>query len=408
MSYAFNPNRPNLLRGTNIWFLLVGAVVIFVPAFLLLRGDGGPGGDASPGNQPIAIHVPAYGERQPLPKSVADPLANGDVDAALAQLQVALSDPTMKAQAPRLMLAQIRVLESAGKHADADAAAGVLLTQHPSTPYAGDALGVLAERARGANRMDEARDLWQKICDNHPQSTYAAVAQKELAKLAAKSGDPEQALRAYSALLMRPMTAAERAPLLAEVQRLSGEVVYSGRKMQNARFHEVKRGDTVGKIAKRFKSSVGLLSKVNQLKGHRIYVGQKLKVLSGDFTIVVHKSLHQLTLFIDGVYLEHWPVGLGEHGGTPLGSFEIITKLKNPDWFWEGRRIPYGDPRHKIGTRWMGFRPKANITGYGIHGTDEPESIGKNMSAGCVRLHNDHVQVLFEMVPRGTRVDIVR
>jgi len=72
--------------------------------------------------------------------------------------------------------------------------------------------------------------------------------------------------------------------------------------------------------------------------------------------------------------------------------------------------IPYGDKENVLGTRWIsltatGQTPK--VRGYGIHGTWEPDTVGKQASAGCVRLLNPDVEELFLIVPMGTPVTIV-
>ena len=75
---------------------------------------------------------------------------------------------------------------------------------------------------------------------------------------------------------------------------------------------------------------------------------------------------------------------------TPKGDFTIINKAMNP-------RGPYG-------TRWMGLS-KPHI---GIHGTNNPASIGKAVSHGCIRMMNKDVEELFDLVEIGTRVSIVK
>jgi len=76
----------------------------------------------------------------------------------------------------------------------------------------------------------------------------------------------------------------------------------------------------------------------------------------------------------------------------------------HPVWWHPetGERIPYGDPRHRIGTHWLGWDRK----GFGIHGTDEPEKIGQPVSLGCVRLRNEDVAELYLLLPIGTKVAV--
>lgn len=71
--------------------------------------------------------------------------------------------------------------------------------------------------------------------------------------------------------------------------------------------------------------------------------------------------------------------------------------------------IPFGDKDNVLGTRWMSLQaanPTNAVRGYGLHGTWEPETIGRQASAGCVRLLNNEVEELFLLVPIGTRVVI--
>ena len=78
-------------------------------------------------------------------------------------------------------------------------------------------------------------------------------------------------------------------------------------------------------------------------------------------------------------------------------------------WFRPGEApVPFGDPQNPLGTRWIAwFSPDGKKTSLGFHGTNEPESMGKMVSEGCVRMRNNDVEVLFEVVPRDSTV-IVR
>jgi lipoprotein-anchoring transpeptidase ErfK/SrfK len=75
----------------------------------------------------------------------------------------------------------------------------------------------------------------------------------------------------------------------------------------------------------------------------------------------------------------------------------------NPTWYKQGAVIPAGSPENILGTRWMGF----DLPAYGIHGTTEPQSLGKQVTQGCVRMSNADVEQLFIIVPIGTEVTIV-
>ncbi|MCX6357146.1 MAG: L,D-transpeptidase family protein [Candidatus Aureabacteria bacterium] len=168
----------------------------------------------------------------------------------------------------------------------------------------------------------------------------------------------------------------------------------------------IRRGDTLQRIAKRYGTTVDLLKEMNRerLKSGRLQPDQRIKVNISKFSVVVSKSANTLTLKADDRMVKIYPVGTGKQGSTPAGEFKITDKVVEPDWYKPGGgRIPYGDPGNLLGTRWIAI----DCRGYGIHGTWEPETIGKKVSAGCVRMHNKDVEELFTMLPVGTPVTIV-
>jgi len=86
---------------------------------------------------------------------------------------------------------------------------------------------------------------------------------------------------------------------------------------------------------------------------------------------------------------------------SPTGTFTIVNRVANPTYYHPGTVIAPG-PRNPIGTRWIGLSQK----GYGIHGTDQPSSIGYAQSHGCIRLRNADVEQLFERVRPGDVVEL--
>ncbi|MGZ4164691.1 MAG: L,D-transpeptidase [Tumebacillaceae bacterium] len=115
------------------------------------------------------------------------------------------------------------------------------------------------------------------------------------------------------------------------------------------------------------------------------------------YSIKVSLGKRQLTLLDDGKVVKTYPVGVGKIATrTPTGTYTIINKAPNP-----GRRP--GGPITVYGTYWMGLSKK----GYGIHGTNNPFSIGKYVSHGCIRMYNKDVEALAGIVPIGTKVQIV-
>jgi lipoprotein-anchoring transpeptidase ErfK/SrfK len=97
-----------------------------------------------------------------------------------------------------------------------------------------------------------------------------------------------------------------------------------------------------------------------------------------------------------------YPVAVGaQRSPSPTGAFEIVTRVPKPTFYHPGIVIPPG-PRNPLGTRWIGLNRK----GYGIHGTNDPRSIGRRVSHGCIRMRNRDVEELFELVTVGDRVEL--
>jgi L,D-transpeptidase ErfK/SrfK len=97
-----------------------------------------------------------------------------------------------------------------------------------------------------------------------------------------------------------------------------------------------------------------------------------------------------------------FPVSVGAAASpSPTGDLRVINRVANPTYYHPGVVIPAG-PDNPIGPRWIGLNRK----GYGIHGTNEPGSIGKASSHGCIRLRNRDIKLLFTMVRAGDTVEI--
>lgn len=126
-----------------------------------------------------------------------------------------------------------------------------------------------------------------------------------------------------------------------------------------------------------------------------------------EWFIVVNKTKKILTVYNRGVVFKKYPVALGKDATpTPNYKFIIINKSKNPAWGGMGGRfkpVKGGVPNNPLGKRWLGLSTE-KYTGYGIHGNSSPFSIGKHISAGCIRMINEDVEEMFEYMPTKTKV----
>ena len=133
-----------------------------------------------------------------------------------------------------------------------------------------------------------------------------------------------------------------------------------------------------------------------------------LGALSG--RIEIDQSSHLLTLERFGHANVTFPVAVGQPAyPTPDGHFTIISKVENPTWVpppdapWAQGAVPIPPgPGNPLGTRWMGL----SSPGVGIHGTDDPSSIGYSVSHGCIRMQIPDAERLFTMVSLGMSVYI--
>ena len=124
--------------------------------------------------------------------------------------------------------------------------------------------------------------------------------------------------------------------------------------------------------------------------------------MDGLFSIRVNKTKNILVLYFNQKSFKHYRVATGSANGTPAGQFKIVSKEENPTWYKAGTVVPPGSPANLLGTRWLGF----DYPGYGIHGTTEPQSIGRHVTSGCVRMRNQEVEEIYAIIPLGTRVTI--
>lgn len=130
------------------------------------------------------------------------------------------------------------------------------------------------------------------------------------------------------------------------------------------------------------------------------------KPASSKLWITVNKSKRTLTLYWNKTAIKKFPVALGRANYvTPEGKFKIKNKVVNPRWSGGGFAEPVngGDKKNPLGYRWMGLTiGKKNK--YGIHGNNNPYSIGQNVSRGCIRMQNADVEELYRMVDKNTPV----
>lgn len=166
----------------------------------------------------------------------------------------------------------------------------------------------------------------------------------------------------------------------------------------------VQSGDTLEKIAKKYKVPWTYFARLNRVQPGRLRAGSKLKVIRGPFHAVVDLSDFELTVHAHGYFVRNYKIGIGAGQSTPIGEFKVSSKLENPNYYApEGGVVDGDDPSNPLGEFWLGIGD-----GYGIHGTINPGSIGKAESKGCIRLSETDIAEVFDLLTEGSTVKIRR
>lgn len=181
------------------------------------------------------------------------------------------------------------------------------------------------------------------------------------------------------------------------------DIIHSSVDVPEAVIHEVGANDTLGKIARAYGTTIELIKIRNKLTSDIIKYGQKLSIWHTPFSLYVNKKTNNLSLNVSGRSVRIYKVSTGKSDTTtPVGNFVIKSRYPNPTWFHHGEIVPPNSPENFLGTRWLGF----DFPKYGIHGTIYPELIGQSVSGGCVRMKNEDVEALYDIIPIETKVTI--
>ena len=182
--------------------------------------------------------------------------------------------------------------------------------------------------------------------------------------------------------------------------------------------HNVAKGERLVHIGNRYGVPYQLLMDINGIeKPELLPADASIKVIKGPFRVVVDRSDFQMSVFLGGILVRSYPVGLGaSERQTPTGLWRVRPGKKQVDPAWTdketGKHYYGGATDNPLGKRWIGLEglegEALGREGFGIHGTIKPEEIGKMSSRGCIRLRNEHVIEVFNMLQEGkTEVQVV-
>lgn len=203
-------------------------------------------------------------------------------------------------------------------------------------------------------------------------------------------------------------------------------------------FHETGKGDTLVSISKKYYGTANYLEALAKFNGisnpNDLKYGTKLQIpnpavlqksvtipvekqepktdkenaqATKGYRLVVNKKNNQLVVYQGNKMFKTFSVGTGrDTSQTPEGEFKIVNKIEKPWYSTKG--ISGGDPSNPLGSHWLGLNvPGTSGNKYGIHGTNNPSSVGGHVSLGCIRMLNSDVEWLFNNIPTLTTVSIV-
>lgn len=177
-----------------------------------------------------------------------------------------------------------------------------------------------------------------------------------------------------------------------------------------ARSYTVARGDSLARIAQRFRKEGlavedGTIAVLNRIHNpNALQVGQKVKIPVSPITGVLEKRSFGFAIYVGEHLLRLYWVGHGANDHTPLVEFTVGEKQAQPAWTSpDGQVYPYGHPKNILGEYFIKFLHDT-YTGFGAHGTTLPGTICTMSSAGCIRMLDADIAELFKILPRGAKV----
>lgn len=253
------------------------------------------------------------------------------------------------------------------------------------------------------------------VPDSAPTSSALSAARTQIA-----AGDLLAARASLNADLssgqLGASDSAETRKLLSDISQV---VYFSPKRFPDDPFggtYNVAPGDNLAKIGAKFEITPGFLQRLNGITDpKKLRAGQTIKIVKGPFHAVVTKHDFTLDVYMGppgergSLFVTQLKVGLGKDDSTPTGVWAVKAggKLKNPKFWGAGglKPIDADDPKNPLGEYWIALAgmdgQAVGKDGYGIHGTIDPSSIGTQASLGCIRLKDEDIALVYDLLVDG-------
>ena len=175
--------------------------------------------------------------------------------------------------------------------------------------------------------------------------------------------------------------------------------------------YKVKPGDMLKTIGRQFKVPYEVLMKINNItRPEALRAGETIKIINGPFHVRIDRSAFTMDLYLQNIFVRSFSVVLGRPGlETPTGCWVVkpYGKAIRPTWTdpTTGKTYEAQDSDYPLGSRWIGLEgvtgPAKDRTGFAIHGTKNPKELGTASSRGCIRLYDEDVKLVYDLLTPG-------
>lgn len=293
-----------------------------------------------------------------------------------------------------------------------------LLAEYPQSQYGAEALTALAQIAQASGEHQLSQERWTRLTQEFPGSEGAAYSELARADELASAGKIEEARALYYQIIENsPPESRFVGDAMDKLSVINTSYLFSAVPNEWNQLIQIQRGDSLLKLAYKYKTTASFIAQANGRDlNWSLVPNQRITVPTIEsYKIIVDKDDLHLYLYTGtGQFIKRYLVGTGRVDHlTPPGQYVVWHKLKSPVWHDRdsGRIVKPDSPDYPLGTRWMTISPADNPEAFsrlGIHGTNEPDTIGQRASDGCIRMHNEDSEELFIIVPKGTPVEIVQ
>lgn len=277
-----------------------------------------------------------------------------------------------------------------------------LVREYPEHEHYDDAR-LYQARMLAETSSEEALTIFEELKDSANQK-ISGEALLGIAKTYDQNGETEKATELYYNILELDTLPEIIAAAKDRLTEINTQKLWSPVLDEFSQLYTIQKGDVPLEIGNKFETTAYYIREANRIKRY-LQPGKRIKVPKERYRVIVDKTNCRLNVVtMSGKFVKWYPVGVGEQSyKTPAGEYTVLDKTINPVWYKPGGGIvPHDDPENALGTRWLALG-----NSLGIHGTNQPETVGFRKSAGCIRMYNHDVEEIYKLIRKYSPVTIV-